>query len=856
MAAPLTALPDEPTTQPGNTLALSALPDIPPSPRPGILQQVGGFLGQQGRDIAGGAAMLGQDVNAALNMIPGRRQLAEQYGPSGPRGLFQVPVQGQQAVQNIAETMGPNPLELGAVPAALRVGRVVRTAEGDVARAAAARTATAEAPRAAAPALTALADEQGGVNLAPIQNYLAQRAQTRTLAGSLGDRVIQLQGERKADQVVLSRALDQVTAGASRQDMEVVYHALEKPRPLTPVQQQIYNALKPIRDATQVADAQIASNLDRPVRQITDIGYVRRQPLDVGSQIDRIRAQVGGLGRGILQKTAGGEPHRVFTKLVNPETGSEMVARVDKGRVVAYGQPGGQAAGKPAYFMGTMDRAAGADVEATGEAPTMFRARNGVMYRMQSPTTEEVEAWTGQRYYKNAAYSVLQDYHDTMAVKRATDFLATLPNDPEFATVAVPKGGMEGVAARAKGWRTPDIPQLGAYLMDPKVAGKLESLVGRSRIQPPNKLVQGMYALQRGIVQAGLSLNFIAHPTNMALWGAANRGLLRWVNPASYGRWFRSLTQASYDTVHMTPRYLDMLREGAPLQYTNNVQLGKRLVDMAQQDLTRHPDLLAGMAQRLGTTPVRILQAVRQRSHDLAFMSSDIAYLQGAYERMLEGKGARQAVAETSRHFPTYRVPDWWPQLFPAGNEYTLFVPYHASALEAFGNMVKDLIPAVTPGVTAAQRLEAAEKLALVGIGVVAIAPAHGVVQRAIQDITGNPNARLRAFGPLSIPTAAARVAMGQERPLYGAETALTPSPLTNLGVSAVQARSLSDLLKNAQKSIVPFQLSQYAQNPGWGNDWQRTLLSLPASMFISTPPPKSRPYHPGRIGPALSRIP
>jgi len=436
---------------------------------------------------------------------------------------------------------------------------------------------------------------------------------------------------------------------------------------------------------------------------------------------------------------------------------------------------------------------------------TVFRAKDGRMYRFTQPTTAQIEAHTGTRYLKNAAVSILYDHLETQKAVNADEFLRHVTSTPEFATYAVKPTDPNRFLVPGfdpKTWRAPRMPQFQGYLMDPKVADVFDAFMPKTR--SGSAIVNALAGAMNASIQVGF-VNPLVHTPNVAGFWLWDRGLTRWVNPAAYKRLAISSQRAFNAAIHMNKDYQDLLGRGAALMRAGDLETHGALLDLARKQLLAEPQTLAGMAAHLGTTVKRILSSPLWFSHQVTWLSNDMAYMQRVFERQLEGEagvlaGKRPAqstitssidaaIAETGRFFPEYQIPahvlgDAQIANILRGRGLTIFAPYHYGVLKSYGQAVKGLLG---PGMTAAQRLEAADKLALLGIVLTGTVPAHSFLQNAVQHMLGNPRARVGGPGPFRIAGDIGRVATGELPLRYGAEAMFTPAPAIRGALNVAQ---------------------------------------------------------------------
>lgn len=474
----------------------------------------------------------------------------------------------------------------------------------------------------------------------------------------------------------------------------------------------------------------------------------------------------------------------------------------------------------------------------------VFRAKNGRTYRFAEPTTAEIEGATKTRYLKNAAVSVLYDHLETAKIARANQFLKDLTADPTFLSFAAPRTNPMANPNWTSAWRgVPGLPQLSGYVMDPKIAAVFDRLVPHTH--DPNWVLDGLTALSRLSVNVGF-INPFVHTPNVGAFWAWDRSF-RWVNLAAYRRLMISSTRAVNAALHYNQDYLDILGRGGALMRGRDQETHEALLKMAHDELQQDPGLLNGLAGNLGINARQILASPLWLSHTLTWLSNDVAYMQRIFEREMEGATRDAAIADTDRFFPTYRIPAQVLHSTGIANAlrnrgFVLFAPYHYGVMKAIGQSFKGLL---APGMSLSQRVDAATKLAMLGIVVSGVVPAHTWLQQQAQrvtgrpvklpgedewlnqtarDLTGNPRARATIPGPFRVPEDLARSASDELPWVYTLEGSVSPTPLVRGVTEGLQKMDMwtdpvltgpenaAVLMKIVAGGYVPLSVKQVAQ--------------------------------------------
>lgn len=404
----------------------------------------------------------------------------------------------------------------------------------------------------------------------------------------------------------------------------------------------------------------------------------------------------------------------------------------------------------------------------------VFVGKGGQRFMVGQATTREIEAATPVRYYKNGLASVLLDHMDTARASRASQFLEHLKSDPEFLRMATPEG--QGIAGQ--GWRGTRLPAFRGWVMDPKLAAEFDRVAGK--LFEGEALPDVIEKANRLAITSMFMFPF-RHVTNIGVAWGYDRGMARWFNPMAYGRLIRTSMRAVNAALHVNQDYMDYLDAGAPLMRTRGaaMQVQEQILSKMKAELTENPSVVKGLAEALGTAPERIINAVTSPSHFITWLSQDVATMQRIFEREAEGMTRAQAIAETGRWLPNYRMPATifgkaGVSNFLSNRAFVIFAPWHYGLLKSFGQAAKGLLAG-----SVGDKLVAADKLAALGVMGLVFAPAADAV---LHKLTGNRRAYASRPGQLGVASHVWRASHGQEPWLWAAESVVSPSPLVGIG--------------------------------------------------------------------------
>src|SRR5438309_32714 len=459
----------------------------------------------------------------------------------------------------------------------------------------------------------------------------------------------------------------------------------------------------------------------------------------------------------------------------------------------------------------------------------VFIGKDGKRYLLGEPTTAEIEAQTPQRYYKNALFSSVVDHLETVQIARSNAFLEHLKQDPDFLKLAMPPD----LAWQApKGWTSTEVPQFMGWRMDPRVARAFNAAIPQSRTS--SDILAALRWLSRSAVNIGF-VNPLIHTPNVAFNWVVDRGTARMLNPASWNRLRISSVKAFNAAFHVNEDYIDVMRHGGGLMRENGTaaEVRSSLLDMARRELKENPGTIDGMATHLGRTARDVVDAPWWLSHHATWATNDFFYLQRVFEREMEGMSRIDAIRQTDRFIPNYRLPG---TILGSGDlsrvfrdrGFVIFAPYHYGVLKAWGQMATGLLGRVP----FAERAAAADKLAMAGILLLGVVPA---MDHVFQQMTGNPRTRARRAGVLAPAYNLGRTLEGTLPLDYAVESMVSPSPLVGSALELSHRReewttpghspteNLVQALKVASGGIAPYSIRQMIQQ---GTGIGQTILS------------------------------
>lgn len=587
--------------------------------------------------------------------------------------------------------------------------------------------------------------------------------QARHLEGGIYD----LDRKYEANVLDAMDLLKQARKSFNATDQEAVYHAIENPaegRTLTAGQQQLRDGyIKPLQEDNQTLR-----------EELTGMGWEHVLPFETDNYIHRV-AQ-GKNGR-LDSATAGGRMGKgnILGSKANSLNARTMFAAEDAdGHRIVVHQGDGELTGFEGGRAFTL-----AKPGSSLKPGDQFRSTDGQQLTLKQATSREIEGTTDVRYYKNALATTVDDNLQLNRAVNAARFLEDFKQRPEFSTIAMkPEKGERA----PQGWQLSPIPQFQGHYFEPRTWEVLKDLYDRMHKTNGPGIVEKI----GDFLQTSVLLNPVMHAGNMADIWVTERGALKNAQIWKGDSAVRAGMKAIRAVMERNDDYRDALRNGAPLMSHRtvvkdvNALLFKTLTDTAAQD----PGMMTKLREFMGipkddNNPI---DAVRQASHMMAFMSNDVFYLQSVYEKMDSGMSQQQAVRAVNKIFPEYRVPTRVMDSkafadFLKNRMMTWFSGYHYGRWRAYRNMVVD---GLGPDVDAATRGRALSSMAMLGL---MVAVGYPLYDKFWKQVSGDPNARSKRFGLSGLPSDLLDVHQGKKPVSSLIESQVTPSAIVKAGV-------------------------------------------------------------------------
>jgi hypothetical protein len=467
---------------------------------------------------------------------------------------------------------------------------------------------------------------------------------------------------------------------------------------------------------------------------------------------------------------------------------------------------------------------------------TTFRDYKNELMTVKDALTSEIEAngmfKNGQKaqYYHNPIMSVHVAKAELQNILAHLQYLESIKPELIAKKLATQDAGM------AREWQKPDepwektvMPQMKNFYMTPRLREVFDDYAAPGLTT--DKAWDKVRALSDKVTKM-LFLNPVFHLANVGAHWFGDRGW-DWIKPTGY----RDLAVTSVNAIRSVlsqdsaiagspfgkslgfnspelRQFQDQMRKhGAGIQFAGvlNQNRWNNVARAAGEVISSNPSKWDPIARVMGISAMDLGRAVYRASSKTMWAGNDIFYTQRVMERMQNGMSMPDAIRDTERHFPAYKVPsriisrgEWGRFASQVLRDNTLFAfgPYHYGVFNSYAHIVKDAVQG-----NGQERIDAIGKMFALGVLAFAVYPAW---DKAVQAISGNPKAEARRRGSLALPNHIVRAMQGKEDLLnVGPSTAVTVSPL---------AQGTLDLMRNRDFAGRPFvepgDVTRIAQGP------------------------------------------
>lgn len=370
-------------------------------------------------------------------------------------------------------------------------------------------------------------------------------------------------------------------------------------------------------------------------------------------------------------------------------------------------------------------------------------------FKIVPSTKRAIEEHTNVQYYHDPLLSAITANMHVSEALNAAQFLEKLKFSPELQASRV----APGTKVFPEGWRGVDVPQLKGYKFDPKIADVIDDFALPARTGGFKQLND----LSRAMV-GSMFWNPLPHAFNVNAFGALETGMIGAAKQLGHPVEFvQSMLKAHRDVMNLTPAYREAVRAGAGLQY--NAIFARDFVGKMARQLGADPEMNAAAKAWGYANPAHMWKRVMDESAKHLWSWNDTILMHAYHARMEKGASLPEAIKDVESIIPNYRAPSrilGSREVAQAWQVLPTFARYHWGVLKAYGTIANGLMAG-----NAQEKMKALDRMAMLALGSTVIYPA---LDQAIRSATGNEEARLRRFGPFSIPDAIYRFSVGDAR--------------------------------------------------------------------------------------------
>lgn len=386
----------------------------------------------------------------------------------------------------------------------------------------------------------------------------------------------------------------------------------------------------------------------------------------------------------------------------------------------------------------------------------------------------DIEEHTPIRYLNDdlAVWSI--KLSEAKKYQRETTLLENLKDSDFFKANSAIKGDKDIPSE----WRTlkgiEKLPQLRDHYFEPRVAEVFEDFISNNKGDRVG-ILEGINNLSI----KSFMINPLPHIMNEAAHWYVARGLSGILTPKGITGLAKTLPDSIASVISQDKFQTDLLKNGAPLTYPNvaNQKVWTNLLNTKLEEASQK-GIITNLANRLGTSPIKLFEAITQKSNAIMWSSRDIMYTQLAKEHMSKGMSMQEAIAEIGSHLPEYKLPSRvlgsrdLSRLMQNRN-LTVFSRYHYGMLKSLGEIGKELRNPKTA-------IQGLDHLGALIAGMTILFP---MFDSLYQSMLGREDIKERRPGPFHLFAGLYDVAAGEKSASTVITSLLTPSPALTMGM-------------------------------------------------------------------------
>jgi len=418
--------------------------------------------------------------------------------------------------------------------------------------------------------------------------------------------------------------------------------------------------------------------------------------------------------------------------------------------------------------------------------------------RIVEARSPEIEKHTPYTYEKNSLLVQLNKVAELRSLYRVNEYMKNFKQSDYFKDSAIK---VEGNTTIPADWKMPKdqqqvlekFPQLAGYAFPTRTAEIIEDMVRNYK--------PGLLTGLSGALIKNMMLNPLPHMLNEA-WHLYNaRGLTGWVTPAGIARFGKTGIGALKSAMTQDAFFLQVLREGGSLLSADvrSSALADSLFLKANREFMKTPEA-AQLAKDSGITLGKLYDGLSKKSSIAMWTVRDAMYLQQIKEHMMYGKTLKEAIMETERHMPSYRINERVGEGILGADmsrrlsetlqnpNVTVFSRYHYGMMKSLVETAKD-VASVRHGKAGLKDFyNGVDTAAAIAVAIAFLYPLQDMVA---QSLTGNPDAKQRRAGPFHVWHAMEGLASGDKDPMAVISSIFTFNPALLSGAQLIADRKL-----------------------------------------------------------------
>ena len=418
--------------------------------------------------------------------------------------------------------------------------------------------------------------------------------------------------------------------------------------------------------------------------------------------------------------------------------------------------------------------------------------------RIVEAKNPEIEQHTPYTYERNSLLVQLNKLAEGRSLHRVNEYMKNFKQSDYFKDSALK---VEKDSVIPADWKMPKnqqqvlekFPELAGYAFPTRTAEIIEDMVRNYK--------PGVLTGLSGALIKNMMLNPLPHMLNEA-WHLFNaRGLTGWVTPAGIARFGKTGISALKSTMTQDAFYLQVLREGGSIlsAEVRSSALADSLFLKANREFIKTPEA-AQLAKESGISLGKLYDGLSKKSSIAMWTVRDAMYLQQIKEHMGYGKTMKEAIAETERHMPSYRIgervgegvlgADMSRRLSETlqNPNVTVFSRYHYGMMKSLVETAKD-VAAIRHGKAGLKDFyNGVDTAAAIAVAIAVLYPLQDMVAQAL---TGNPDAKQRRAGPFHVWHAMEGMANGEKDPMAVLSSIFTFNPALLSGAQLIADHKL-----------------------------------------------------------------